>query len=93
MKLKGIIDEDFVNYKKCSMFLAFPFCSFKCEKECGERVCQNSPLALAQTLEASTEKIVARYIDNPLSEAIVCGGLEPTKSWSGGRKNFQKEIG
>lgn len=81
MKLKGIIDEDFVNYKKCSMFLAFPFCSFKCEKECGERVCQNSPLALAQTLEVTTEKIVARYIQNPLSEAIVCGGLEPLDSF------------
>ena len=35
MKLKGLIDEDFVNYKDPSLFLIFPFCTFKCEKECG----------------------------------------------------------
>ena len=34
--LKGIIDEDFVNYRVPSMTLMFPKCSFKCEKEYGE---------------------------------------------------------
>ena len=42
MKLKGIIFEDFINYKKPSMILEFPYCDFKCDKECGEQVCQNS---------------------------------------------------
>ena len=41
MILKGLIDEDFVNYKKPAMVLEFPYCSFKCDKECGRQVCQN----------------------------------------------------
>ena len=32
---KCIVPTDFLNYKKPSMYIAFPFCSFKCEKECG----------------------------------------------------------
>ena len=41
MFVKGIIDEDFVNYKKPVMYIAFPCCSFKCDKENGARYCQN----------------------------------------------------
>ena len=44
MIVKGIIDEDFINYKKPSMVIEFPYCSFKCDKECGQPVCQNSSL-------------------------------------------------
>ncbi len=31
--LKGIVDENFQDYKKASMFLAFPRCDFKCFRE------------------------------------------------------------
>ena len=34
--------EDFTNYKKPSMYIAFPSCTFKCEGECGQKICQNS---------------------------------------------------
>jgi len=77
MKLKGITDEDFVNYKKPSMFIAFPHCTFKCEKDCGELCCQNSALANAETFEISCREIVDRYLSNPITSAVVCGGLEP----------------
>ena len=81
MILKGIIDEDFINYKKPAMVLEFPYCSFKCDKECGMQVCQNSALALAPKIEVPTEEIVNRYINNPIVEAIVMQGLEPLDSW------------
>lgn len=81
MKLKGIIDEDFVNYKKPSMFLAFPRCSFKCDKECGRQVCQNSALANEKNIEITLDKIINRYMTNPITKALVCGGLEPFDSW------------
>lgn len=81
MKLKGLIDEDFVNYKKTSMFLNFPSCTFKCEKECGEHCCQNSALAHEPDIDINIETIVNRYINNPITEAIVCGGMEPFDSW------------
>ena len=31
MVVKGIVDEDFVNYKVPSMTIMFPYCDFKCE--------------------------------------------------------------
>ena len=81
MKIKGIIDEDFINYKKPSMYIAFPKCSFKCNKECGRAVCQNSALAKEKDIEISINKIIERYINNPITKSIVCGGLEPLDSW------------
>lgn len=77
MLIKGLVDEDFVNYKKPSMFIICPYCSFKCEKEAKVRCCQNSSLARSPTIEISTSNIVQRYISNPISKAIVCGGMEP----------------
>ena len=35
MKIKGIIDEDFINYKFPSMFLISSTCDWKCCKEAG----------------------------------------------------------
>lgn len=82
MHIKFLIEEDFVNYKKPSMFIGFPTCNWKCEKECGKRgICQNSTLAISPTFDISKEEIVQRYIDNPISKAIVFGGLEPMDSW------------
>lgn len=77
MKIVNLIDEDFCQYKKPSMFIGMPNCSFKCDKECGQAVCQNSSLAAAPTIEISNAEIIERYINNPITEAIVCGGLEP----------------
>ena len=80
MILRGLVDEDIVNYYKTSMYLIFPNCNFKCEKECGQPICQNSSLLCAPTIEISPETICERYIDNPITSAIVCGGLEPFDS-------------
>lgn len=80
MILKGIVDEDFVNYKKPSMFIAFPNCTFKCEKESGVRCCQNSALAKSKNIEVGIRDLVQRYQDNEISEAIVVGGMEPLDS-------------
>lgn len=77
MLIKQLIDEDFVNYKKPSMFIAFPKCSFKCDKECDEQVCQNSALALSQNIEVDIKNIVSRYVNNYITQAIIIGGLEP----------------
>ena len=81
MILKGIIDTDTINYKKISMVLEFPFCDFKCDKECGQQVCQNCALATAPSIDVRPNYIVNKYINNPLTEAIVCQGLEPFDTW------------
>ena len=81
MKLKGIIDYDCVNYKDACMTLMFPYCSFKCDRENGCNVCQNSSLAEEKTLDISMEYIVKIFNDNPLTHAICFQGLEPLDSW------------
>lgn len=81
MILKDVIDEDFVNFKKPSMFLIFPHCSFKCCIEAGRDVCQNRELANARSVSIDVLKLVERYLNNPITKAIVCGGLEPFDSF------------
>ena len=81
MKIKGINDYDIVNYKKPSLFVAFPYCTFKCEKECGMQVCQNSALATASCIDVEYEDILSRYDNSPLTHALVFGGLEPFDSY------------
>lgn len=81
MKVIDIIDEDFINYKKPCMTIMMPYCTFKCDKECGKQVCQNSDLAFAPKIEVETENIIKRYLNNSISEAIVFQGLEPFDSF------------
>ena len=77
MKIINLIDEDFCNYKKPSMFIITCKCSFKCDKEAGTTICQNSKLAKSPTIDLEDIKIVNRYVSNPITESIVFGGLEP----------------
>lgn len=77
MRVKGLTDEDFVNYKVPSMFIITSQCSFKCDAECGKAVCQNLPLAAAPIIEVSASELVQRYLNNNITKAVVIGGLEP----------------
>lgn len=77
IKLSGIIDEDFINYKKPSMVLMFPYCTFKCGKD----VCQNAKIADAKIIEVNPEDLCARYLHNSIVDAIVLQGLEPMDSF------------
>lgn len=77
MKIIDIVDVDFTNYRKPSMFIIMPFCSFKCDKENGCNLCQNSHLAQEPALNVSVQNLIERYLDNHITKAIVFGGLEP----------------
>lgn len=77
MIVKYVQDEVFQDYKKPSMLIAFPTCTFKCDIECGQPVCQNGELATRADIEIPIGSIVARYMDNPITKAIILGGLEP----------------
>ena len=82
MLIKGLVDESFVDYKKPCMYIAFPKCSFKCDKEAGCSICQNSRLALEENFDISPIEIVSRYVKNDITKAIVLSGLEPFDSWT-----------
>lgn len=80
MKLLNVIDEDIVNYKKISMYIAFPHCSMKCNIDAKQRVCQNASLLNKETINVNIDELVERYLANPITKAIVMGGLEPFDS-------------
>ena len=83
MILKNIVDEDFVNYKKPSMFLIFPYCDFKCclEQNISTAVCQNQPLTNQKNIDITIDEVIHRFINNPITKSIVMGGMEPFKSF------------
>lgn len=79
MRIRGILDEDFVNYKLPCMFISLGSCDWKCCKEANIpiSVCQNSDLANQPEIEVSADEIFRRYTSNPITSAVVIGGLEP----------------
>ena len=79
MRVKTIVDEDFVNYKKPSMFIGTISCNGKCCIEAGIplSVCQNDGWRSCAPVVLSDREICMRYLVNPLTNAIVIGGLEP----------------
>lgn len=77
MLIKGIITEDFVNYKKPCMTIIMPFCDgFKC----GAALCQNSDLAAAPIAELKDDTLIKKFNENNIAEAICFQGLEPFDS-------------
>lgn len=83
MRIKGLVDEDFINFKQPSMYIATCLCDWKCCREQGLdiSVCQNSEIANEPTIEISNEAIYERFIINDISKAVVIGGLEPLKQF------------
>lgn len=81
MWLKGITDEDFVNYRVPSMFIATTTCDFKCDRDCGRQICQNADLARQDNIHTGDDYLINRYLKNPITKAIVFGGLEPFDQW------------
>lgn len=79
MKVKSIIIEDFLNYKQPSMFIISSICNWKCciEQNLDISMCQNSSIAKQKTVDISPEIIYNMFIKNPITKAIVIGGLEP----------------
>mgnify|MGYP003425907992 CR=1 FL=1 len=48
-----------------------PKCDFKCDKEAGCSICQNSSLANEEDIDISYIEIASRYVKNPITKAKV----------------------
>lgn len=79
MRTKAIEIERFQDYKEPSMFISSCFCSWKCciEQGLDIGVCQNAPLAQAEIVDIPDEAIYELFVNNPITQAVVIGGLEP----------------
>ena len=80
MLIKGITDEIFSDYSKTSMLIAVPVCTTRCWEKLNlsPTICQNHLLRREPNLSVSNKDIIDRYLENPLTSAIVFGGLD---SW------------
>ena len=83
MRIKTIIDEDFVNYKKPAMFIGTISCNGKCCIEAGIplSVCQNDGWRSCAPVHIDNHELFQRYSRNQLTSAIVFGGLEPLEQF------------
>lgn len=83
MRVKAIVDEDFVNYQKPSMFIGTISCGGKCCIEGGLplSVCQNDGWRGNAPIDIRDRVIIERYLHNGISQAIVFGGLEPMEQF------------
>lgn len=79
MRLRGFVEEDFLQYKKPVMYLGTCFCDWKCCTELGlsPSICQNEEYAKGPVMEVNDKTIYNRYTNNPITHAVVIGGLEP----------------
>lgn len=79
IRLKGVVMDDFCNYKRPSMFLITSFCDWKCCIEQGLPLtsCQNEPLHEYSSKSFTFKSLYNAYKDNTITEAVVIGGLEP----------------
>ena len=79
MRVKSIEDENFTNYKEASMTIGTISCNGKCCHDAGIplTVCLNDRWRRASIIDMEDEKIVERYLSNPMTSAIVFAGLEP----------------
>lgn len=77
MRIKGLVDEDFLNFMMPSMYICTSTCDFKCDRESGMSCCQNSSLAKDKAVVVDDDTLIRRYIANPITKAIVFAGLEP----------------
>ena len=66
------------------MFIGTSLCDWKCcNEQCLDKnICQNSSLANSKTIDVSADEIYRRYINNPITKAVVIGGLEPMLQFS-----------
>lgn len=79
MRLKNIVDEDFVQYRKPCMFVSTCFCDWKCCTDLGMDICtcQNSPAYDCRIVNKRNDVLVKRYMKNPFTQSVVFGGFEP----------------
>lgn len=84
MRVKQIIYEDMVNYKKPSMFIGTMSCNGKCciEANIPLSMCQNDSLRNAPITQINDMLLIEKYLGNPITKAIVIGGLEPFEQFN-----------
>lgn len=84
MRIKTIIDEDFTNYRVPVMTVGTCFCGGKCCTEAGIPIteCINDAWRHKPIIEIPDDEIIRQYLNDPISEGVCFGGLEPFEQFN-----------
>lgn len=85
MEIKGVIWEDFNNYRLPSLFIGTSSCPHNCEG------CQNEALKLVKGVKVTNAFLIDAYVNNPITKAIVLGGLDPLMTFED-TYSFVKDV-
>lgn len=79
MRTRGVIVEDFCNFKLPSLFISSISCDWKCciEQGVGREICQNESIASSPIVDMSDVDILSLFTGSDITRAVVIGGLEP----------------
>lgn len=79
MRLNTVVNEWYQDYRKPSMFLGTVSCGGKCCIESGIplSVCHNDGWRACAAADYDNLDLCEQYLSNPITQAIVIGGLEP----------------
>lgn len=79
MRTRGVIIEDFCNFKLPSLFISSISCDWKCciEQGTGREICQNESVIYSPIIDMNDEDLLSLFLGNDITKAVVIGGLEP----------------
>jgi hypothetical protein len=79
MRVRAIITEDFTNYKQPAMFIGCVDCDWKCCTDGGfsPSVCINDAWHHSSVQDIDNDRLIEKYLSNPITNAVVFGLLEP----------------
>lgn len=84
MNIIFLIETDVVNFWRTSMCIGMPYCDGKCWKDLNARggnydwsLCHNGGLLKERKIEIPVNELAKKYVNNPLSHAVVFAGMEP----------------
>ena len=70
--------NDFINYKEVCFNIASGIsCTFKCNKECGQSICQNQQICGEAIHTLSINSIIEQFNSQSIATSICFQGLEP----------------
>ena len=83
MRINGLKDEVFNDFKTVGMYISVPFCSVRCWERLGldKSICQNSHLDNVEIKNIPNKVIIDRYLKNEITKCIIFSGRDSMDSF------------
>ena len=83
MRINGLKDEVFNDFKTVGMYISVPFCYVRCWERLGldKSICQNSHLDGVEIKNIPNKVIIDRYLNNDVNKCIIFSGRDSMDSF------------